>query len=184
MNELDDLLTQWTAATADLKFGVQRVFHDTFVLAAEGKTTLIHGADYRDGNPCLVNTVGTMLTTGGGSGIPSAHFGEVVSLFDRINSEFDNNGVNTDHGHVSSLAAEIFVRHFAPLKEAPEPKTTLAEDVAKQQYHEPTDEDMAHDMVMLMRGDLPPCGEVNYTTEKSSEFDGAAVVKPESRANS
>jgi hypothetical protein len=177
MENLGLLLDKWTQATTNLKPGVQRVFHDTFSLAADGGTHLVYGADYRDGYPCLVNSVGTMLTTGGGSGIPSQHFGEVVSLFDRINTAFESSGVNDNPGTVSALAAEVLLKHFGELK----PMSPLAENRIKQTdlpYYEPTDEEMAQDMVSLLRGDTPPCGEVNYESQRES-MDNLVVVKPE-----
>jgi hypothetical protein len=181
MNDLSTMLEGWTDVTGALKPGVQRVFKDTFDLAAAGETTLIYGADYRDGSPCLVNTVGTMLTNGGGQGVPSAHFGEIVSLFDRINRELESSGVNERHGYVSPLAAEVFVRNFAPLKDMPV-KPIQDQNVSNTlPYYEPTDEEMAQDMVSLLRGDTPPCGEVNYVSDRES-MDFMAVVKPEARA--
>lgn len=148
-NNLDTLFTSWTKATANLKYGVQRVFHDTLSLAAEGKTTLIYGADYRNGSPCLVNTVGSMLTVGGGSGIPTANFREVVSLFDQINVELFSRMVNTTLGTVSENAADVLVYHFAPLKEVPETPAVVGE--VDGTYYEPTDEEVAESITLLFQ---------------------------------
>lgn len=117
----DSLLGQWNTATANLAWGVQRAFRSVFEAVRDDGTSLMYGADYSGGFPCLINTVGVMLTTGGGHGVPSAHFGEVVSLFDRINRELEFRGVNIDPNKVSPIAAEIFLTHFAPLKPEPEP---------------------------------------------------------------
>lgn len=144
---LEALLNRWKDQTDSLPWGVQRVFHDVFVLASEEKTTLTYGADYgTDGSPCLVNTVGTMLraTRGkAGRGLPSQHFGDIVHLFDSINRELQVSGVNDHPSHVSPLAAEVFLRNFAPLKEKPE----VTEETPD--YVEPTDEDMAKALVSL-----------------------------------
>ena len=166
MTNINVLLNQWTVATGKLKYGVQRVFHDVFVLASEEKTTLIHGADYRDGFPCLINTVGGMLTTGGGHGVPSTNFGEVVSLFDQINAHFDSNKINTTPGYVSPITAEILLKNFAPLKDAP-PLNIYNEEP----YNEPTDEDMAKAMVALFTADMP-----NEPAEIMNDADNEIAV--------
>lgn len=156
MNNLDELYVKWTQATAALPWGVQRVFHDVFDLAQQGKTTLIYGSDYRDGKPCLVNTVGSMLKVGGGHGIPTQHFGEVVSLFDQINRVLQNVDVNTTPGYVSPLAADILLHHFAPLKEKPaDTNTPKATSGAHERYIEPTDEEIARDLVNMFLTDAP-----------------------------
>ncbi len=152
---MDELLKKWTAATGDLKWGVQRVFHDVFALAAEGKTHLIYGADYYNGMPCLVNTVGGMLTTGGGNGIPMQYFDEVVSLFDQINGKFAEMGINTEPHLVSEVAAETLLRNFAPLSAPPEPET---KEPTGTRYIEPSDEDMAKAMVSLFTADTENTG--------------------------
>lgn len=150
MTEMTTLLNQWTAATGDLKYGVQRVFHDVFSLAAEGKTHLIYGADYYNGMPCLVNTVGGMLSTGGGEGIPSEYFGEVVRLFDEINREFERTGINTESHRVSETAAETLLRNFAPLKDVPPAPMHFNPDATvNEQYIEPSDDAMAAAMVAI-----------------------------------
>lgn len=120
------LCLKWNDATAKLAWGVQRAFHSVFELASEGKTHLVYGADYRNNNPCLVNSVGTMLTVGGGNGIPSAHFGEVVRTFDELNRILETKGVNTQPGLVSPLAADVFLQHFAPFKADPNLKVAEA----------------------------------------------------------
>lgn len=120
MNEnLGRLWAEWEVATANLKWGVQRAFHDVFTAVRDNDTTLIYGSDYMSGFPCLVNSVGQMLQVGGGNGVPSANFGQVVGLFDQINRELYKEKVNTEYGHVSPLAAEFFIHNFAPLKEIP-----------------------------------------------------------------
>jgi hypothetical protein len=117
--DLDKGYYDWKMATADLKWGVQKAFKAVLVAAQDGKTTLVYGSDYGPGGACLVNSVGVMLTTGGGRGVPMANFGTVVSLFDRINRELETAGVNDKPGIVSPLAADILLTHFAPEKERP-----------------------------------------------------------------
>lgn len=118
--DLDYLYYEWNQATAELPWGVQRAFHSVFEAARDNGTTLVYASDYSGGFPCLVNSVGTMLTAGGGHGIPSSNFGRVVSAFDKINRLLAEAGVNTEPGRVSPLAADIFLTHFAPLKDQPE----------------------------------------------------------------
>lgn len=172
MTDIQDLLVEWKKATDDLKYGVQRVFHDVFVLAAAGETTLIYGRDYRDSNPCLVNTVGTMLTVGGGSGIPSLHFGRVVELFDAINRELHTMDVNPRHGYVDPLGASIFLNHFAPLKMMPEPD---AIDPATMAYTEPSDEYMAARMVELFTDQ--PCSKTDMAINNPESFGVLEITR-------
>ena len=144
---MKDLYVQWNVATSKLSWGVQKVFRDAFQLVSEGKVTLVWGADYSNGSPCLVNSVASMLTTSGGHGIPSTHFGEVVGLFNRINRQLMVQGVNKDN-NVSPLAADIFLRYFAP--EQPEPIDRKVDKAMESEafancVSEPTDEDMAKD---------------------------------------
>lgn len=149
------LYTQWNEATAKLSWGVQRVFRDALTLVSEGKVHLAYGADYNDGSPCLVNSVAQMLTTGGGQGIPSANFGEVVSLFDRINRHLHGVNVNTENGRVSPLAADIMLRYFAPEREKPIEvavnEATQAEAFANAVHVEPKDEDIARDWLNALQ---------------------------------
>lgn len=157
----------WTKATGDLKWGVQRVFIETLKAVEAEQTTLAYGADYKNGNPCLVNAVATMLNAANGMGgpsIPSTHFGAVVSQFDRLNSAFCEHGINSTPGVVSPLAAEILLKHFGPLKE---PKLNEQvndamsnETFANAIYVEPSDEDMARDFLTALSDKCPPTGEV------------------------
>ncbi len=110
----------WTQATANLSWGAQAAMHDALSLVAEGKVTLAYGSDYVDGKPCLVNSVGQMLEVGGGNGIPSANFSQVVGEFDKINRDLFEKNVNTKYNFVSPLAAEILLANFGPLKGTPE----------------------------------------------------------------
>lgn len=171
-----NLYENWTKATGNLKWGVQRVFHDVFSLASESQTTLIYGADYKDGNPCLVNTVGTMLsaTKGqGGTGLPTQHFGEVVSLFDQINRDLESKGVNDKPGYVSPMAAEVFLRYFAPLKEKPIDAAVddalQGEAFANNVYRERSDEDIARD-IMSAFSSPSPC-EVDLIASNDNDLD-------------
>lgn len=151
--DLETLHTQWKAATANLNYGEQRVFKDVLTLVSEEKkTNLVWGADYGDGGQgaCLVNAAGSMLSKGDGSGVPMQQFGEVVALYDKLNREYRTRDINTDH-HVSPLAADILLQHFAPLKEAP------MEAIAREshfkhgdKYVEPTDEAMLNDLMNML----------------------------------
>jgi hypothetical protein len=159
MSDFDSLRSQWCDATANLAYGVQRVFVDVLTLVAEEKKKdLVWGMDYGDG-VCLVNAAGNMLTTGGGQGIPMANFGEVVSLYDRINREFKNKDINTNQ-HVSPLAAEILLQWFAPLKDEPV-ATTVDEATSNEAFAEgvpfiePSDEDMARALMDMLSSPAP-----------------------------
>jgi len=146
-------LTQWRSATAELPWGAQRVLHETLTAVAENGIHLVHGADYRDGKPCLINAAGSMLTSSGGAGIPMQHYGRVVRLFDQINSALQEKGVNDASGYVSPLAAEILLRHYAPLKSAP--STEPAVVVADATYVEPSDEALAAEWLTAMQAPAP-----------------------------
>lgn len=145
MNDLDTLYGQWEEATARLPWGTQRAFRSVFEAVRDNGTTLIYGRDYLNNFPCLVNTVGVMLTTSGGVGVPSRNFADVVSLFDRINRVLEQSNVNDKPGYVSELAADIFLHHFAPLKDEPEPSENeeALQHVTQTDYVEPSDEDLA-----------------------------------------
>ncbi len=115
--------TAWTNATASLSWGAQHAIHDALSLAAEGKVTIVYGADYMDGQPCLINSVGQMLEVGGGNGVPCAHFGNLVQEFDWLNDRLEVEGVNTDRRVMSPNAAMVLVHHFGELK--PEPSMEI-----------------------------------------------------------
>ncbi len=163
MNDLDTLLTSWNKATAELSWGVQRVFRNVFELAADGKTHLVFGRDYSNGNPCLVNTVGTMLTVGGGNGVPMAHFPDIVSLFDKINRELQKREVNEDGNLVSPLAADVFLHHFAPLKDEPVNQGSHSK-VTHEAYVEMTDEQIAQDLVEMFQ-QAPAACEITFSDD-------------------
>jgi hypothetical protein len=173
---MDKLRQDWNQATANLQYGVQRVFVDVLTLVQEEKKKdLVWGQDYGDGGACLVNAAGNMLTTGGGQGIPMANFGEVVSLFDRINREFRSKDINTDY-HVSPLAAEILLQWFAPLKEEPV-STTVNEATSNEAFasHEPyveaTDEEIGRALMEMFTTDAP--------VEMETPFDNASIKSDE-----
>ena len=130
------ILNRWRDATGAAPWGVQRAFKTVLEAVKDNGTHLVYGRDYSDKFPCLVNTVGPMLQVGGGRGIPSAHFGNIVSAFDALNTELHRMGVNDSETLVSPLAAEIMLRHYGSLNPEPElPQETLP-------YTEPTDEDL------------------------------------------
>jgi hypothetical protein len=98
-----------------------------------------------------------MLTTGGGQGIPSAHFRTVVSLFDQVNSHLENKKVNKGDGYVSPLAAEILLHHFAPVGDE---EVAVDDDItaiakAVDVYVEPSDEALAQDWLTSMKAPAP-----------------------------
>lgn len=122
---------EWNRVTADLPWGVQTVLKDTLELVESGDVQLVWGADYSGNHACLINSVAQMLTTGGGYGIPMAHFGPLVSLFDRINRDLKVQGVNKNN-YVSPLAAEVLLRYFAPIK--PQPEDAKADTVEAMEH--------------------------------------------------
>ena len=151
---MDATLKDWNTATGNLPWGVQRVFLDALNSVKDEKIHLVWGRDYRNGKPCLVNAVASMLTTGGGHGIPSDKFGPVVQAFDGINAELRRQGVNTD-GYVSPLAAEILIRNFGDLKPEPDIDTSTVGELSHGAYIEPSDEEMAQDWLNSMTAPGP-----------------------------
>lgn len=151
---MDATLKDWNTATANLPWGVQRVFLSTLESVKDEQIHLVWGKDYRDGKPCLVNAVASMLTTGGGHGIPMDKFRDVVTAFDSLNSQLRKQGVNTD-GYVSSLAAEILIRNFGELKPEPEVDTSTVGELSNGAYIESTDEEMAQDFLNAMTAPGP-----------------------------
>lgn len=158
MIDFDTLKEQWQIATGNLPWGVQRVFRDVFVLAADGKTPtpLVWGRDYGDGGACLVNQGAQFLNLingEGGHGKPMAAFSEVVSLFDRINAAFLEADINVDKT-VSPLAADIFVQWFAPLRPRPVgdsvDEATAPETFAIGIIPEKSDEDLARALMEML----------------------------------
>jgi hypothetical protein len=153
---MDSMLREWRNATAGLEWGAQRVLHNTLDAVAKDGVHLVHGSDYRDGKPCLINAAGQMLASGGGHGIPSSYFGPIVGLFDRINAALVEKGVNDDTGYVSPLAAEILLRHFATLKPIPDEASLAGADVdAITPYVEPSDSEIAESWVNAMKAPAP-----------------------------
>lgn len=171
---LDDMLVKWNEATGNLSWGVQRVFRDALELVAKEQVTLVWGADYSANSPCLVNSVAAMLTTGGGHGVPSQNFGDVVRQFDAINRELYTRGVNPEYGKVSPVAAETLLHYFAPLQEQPmESKVNEAmapEAFANAVSREPSDEDVARDWLNALN--VEAACETDFTEAK---VDGQSV---------
>lgn len=169
---MKELLAQWKNATSKLPWGAQQVFHETLTAVKDGQVSLVYGQDYNDkGNPCLVNAAASMLTVGGGVGIPSTNFGSLVSCFDTINRELVRSGSNTGDGIVSPLAAEILLHNFAPIKEKPiETATDEAmqnEAFAEHAYSEPTDADLTRNWLNALNTDAA-C-EIEVPNEFSEE---------------
>ncbi len=161
----------WTKATGDLKPGPQAVFLDVLNLVKDGQMHLVHGADYRDGKPCLVNAVGQMLTTGGGRGIPSEHFNQVVSAFDTLNAAFLKAGVNKD-GYVSELAADLLIRNFGEVK-----PMVVSDAPTDGHYVEPSDAAMREFIADM----VAPAPDVVATSDSpEAEFARSFVENPTS----
>lgn len=120
---LESALAEWKSATTELPWGVQRVLLETLETVKDGDVHLVHGSNYRDGKPCLINAVAVMVSKNAVS--PMTFAPEVVANFDRINQYLREKGINDDSGYVSPLAAEILIRNFGALKPVPEdaPKT-------------------------------------------------------------
>jgi hypothetical protein len=151
---MDATLKDWNTATSNLPWGVQRVFMETLEAVKDEKIHLVWGRDYRDGKPCLVNAVASMLTTGGGHGVPMDKFRDVVAAFDSLNYQLRHQGVNAD-GYVSPLAAEILIRNFGELKPEPDIDTSTVGELSHGAYIEPTDEEMAQDFLNAMTAPAP-----------------------------
>lgn len=147
---MDATLKDWNTATANLPWGVQRVFLDALNSVKDEQIHMVWGRDYRDGKPCLVNAVASMLTTSGGHGIPLNKFGPVVSAFDSLNFQLRQQGVNTD-AYVSPLAAEILIRNFGDLKPEPDVDTTTVGELSNGAYIERSDEELAQDWLNSMQ---------------------------------
>lgn len=159
MTDLDKLLTNWNLATAKLPYGVQHTFHDVLTLVSEEKKqNLVWGQDYSAdyAKDCLVNASAPMLQSGGGKGIPSRNFGEVVGLYDQINRELKDRDVNTSD-LVSPMAAEILLHHFAPLKEIPDvmPDTPTEAFASNVPYIEPSDDELSRAFMEMLTSDAP-----------------------------
>lgn len=135
----ENLLQRWTQVTAALPWAKQRVLHDTLSLVATGDIKVVYGADSFVGSPCLINAVGCMVKSA--SEAPMSNEPILVSLFDKICKDvFAPAGIvaSDSKGFLTELAAEILLRNFAPLSEAPEPFETPLPEV---KYHEPKDAD-------------------------------------------
>ncbi len=193
-NDLDTLYQKWHNATGNLKWGVHKVFKDVLQAAKDEKITLIYGSDYGDGGACLVNTAGVFLTThagldaGGGQGIPTANFSEVVSVFDTINAQFHNVGVNVTPGTVSPLGADILLRHYGnePGKDFERIDAPVANEAfASVTYREPTDQEIARDLANAFvnaktRTDIVIYEEnvQNVSIDSDSEVDSNVNAEP------
>lgn len=167
MSNLDGLRSNWEHATSKLPWGVHSAFTQALSLVAEEKATLVYNANFHDGSPCLVNSVATMLSHDGTAN-PMGQFGEVVSLFDRINTALESRGINTTSQKVSPTAAEILLRWFAPeppkSMETQVNEATDLEAFANAQYREATDDDLALDWLNALKvdaaqEDFKPCGD-------------------------
>lgn len=150
---------EWERVTGALDWGVQRTLYDTLCLVADEKVKMVHGRDSIQAKgstyPCLINAVAAMIAEDVTQVSPAGRFPGLVHEFDSLNGKFVEARINKGDGFLSPLAAEILVRHFAPLKEkpadAPEPPPVTAERC----YIEPTDEQMAADLNRMMDTPAP-----------------------------
>jgi hypothetical protein len=173
-NNID--FTNWTKATSTLSWGEQRVFHEALTLVAEGKIHMTYGANYKEGVPCLVNSVAQMMSHSQVS--PGSMFPAVVQAFDTFNGLFKVRGINEPY-KVSPLAAEILLHHFAPLKEKPAPvvdkaatENTVNDEEAP--YIEPTDEELRVSLETGFNTD-PPVGTLDAVVEDSVLMDATEM---------
>jgi hypothetical protein len=114
-----DPFKRWTAATAELPWGVQHVMYQTLEAVKDEQIKLAYSMNYNGPTPCLVNAVANMTQAGGGHGVPYANFEELVRAFDNVNRALEASGINNGDGLVSPLAAEVLLRAFATLKTKP-----------------------------------------------------------------
>lgn len=144
-------LDNWHNATANVPTGLQMVLKDALSLAAEGKITLVYGADARDGKPCLLNAVRNMTTQFDLK--PSTYAPAVVAAFDDLNHALWKDNVNESTHKVSPLAAEVLLRHFGPVDPSDydvEHRALALESFAVNctPYIEPTDDEMLTDWLL------------------------------------
>ncbi len=162
--------TEWNKATSELPWGVQTVMLDTLKMVAEEQITLVYGADYFDGSPCLVNAVANLTTAGGGRGVPLSEFNDLVCAFDDINNMLLGRGINISK-NVSPLAAEILIKNFGTLKEKPVESAVnhamQREAFDNNVYREPSDEEMARDLFNALS--TPCIEEVDLPTGVNKE---------------
>lgn len=159
MDEYD--FTKWTEATAALPWGAQRVLKETIEAVRDEQITLVHGADYYNGSPCLINAAATMLGSiggVGGTGKPSAHYGELVSEFDRVNAYLYPK-CGGDGRIVNPLMAEFLLANFAPLKEQPSADTKPLKSTDDLHiYVERSDEELMLDFLDALKKEAMPDG--------------------------
>lgn len=115
--ELNELTARWKHETGKLPWGVQKAFKDALTLVREGKARIVYGADYKNGSPCLVNATAQMLGAidgEGGHGKPMENYGDAISLYDKINRQLFDAGINTEQKIVSPEAAYYLLSNFGP----------------------------------------------------------------------
>lgn len=157
--------TSWTRATAGLLPGQQAVFLDFLNVVADGKAHLVHGANYRDGKPCLVNGTAQMLSHGAVS--PTGAFPEVVMAFDAACAAMEAAGVDDHGGYVTPLMAEILIRNFGEVQPIvlTEDKETVA-PTDNGAYIEPTDAAMDEFLAAM----VAPAPEVVHEDDYARDF--------------
>lgn len=172
-------LNNWTKATTNLPWGVQTVFKDTLQAVADEQVTMVYGADYKSGSPCLVNATAHLLEKlngNGGSGKPSHYFNEVVSSFDAANRLIAANYSKSIEGIVSPFAADILIHNFGKMKD--KPIASSVHDAVKNEafaehiYHEPTDEDLTREWVNALS---KPCTSEDDSILAAYDFDPSKV---------
>lgn len=137
MSKID--FSSWTEATGQLKPGQQAVFLDFLNLVKDGQAHLVYGADYRDGKPCLVNGVATMLAHSSVS--PMQEFPFVVSAFDNLCARMEVEGLCEEglKGYVSPLMAEFLIRNFGEVKAIELTEPDPVAEAESGPYIEPSD---------------------------------------------
>lgn len=178
---LSAALNEWTNAIEGLDWGVQRVLFDALQLVASDDIKMTYAADVMDGTPCLLNAV-SAITVQSAHQTPGSFAPNVVNAFDSVNRELFTVGVNEDAHRVSPLAAEVLLRHFGPLKDAPADTTPVDNRDAVTQFIEPTDKQMAEEWIMAQTI-TPPSDVVQLDEDGEPINDSLDAEFSEARRN-
>lgn len=144
----------WKRETGNLPWGVQRAMYDVVSLVADGKASLVHGANFSDGKPCLVNAIAPMIAENVHGVSPCGQYPDLVSAFDTVCSAMISKGLADDPHLVSPLMAEFLLRNFGDLKEPNAVEATESEPVeiaadAAGVYVEPSDEEFVQHLLTM-----------------------------------
>ena len=178
---LSAALNEWTNAIEGLDWGIQRVLFDALQLVASDDIKMTYAADVMDGTPCLLNAV-SAITVQSAHQTPGSFAPNVVNAFDSVNRELFTVGVNEDAHRVSPLAAEVLLRHFGPLKDAPADTTPVDNRDAVTQFIEPTDKQMAEEWIMAQTI-TPPSDVVQLDEDGEPINDSLDAEFSEARRN-